>query len=144
MHYVCIICSCREQLIRCREHLDQLLAQCDSLEKKIAHYDRQEQEWGQEEEEEEGKISVASVGLFQSQLGKVRREIAAEEEVEKGIEDKLQVLTVGRCFVLPNVLSCRERLAVNVDTVLVTVDFCITLMNLAIFRCLNSIMSNVN
>lgn len=96
MHYVCKLCSCREQLIRCREHLDQLLAQCDSLEKKITHYDRQEQEGGQaEEEEEEGKISVASVGLFQSQLGKVKQEIAAEEEVEKGIEDKLQVLTDG-------------------------------------------------
>ena len=96
MCYVCKLCSCREQLIRCREHLDQLLAQCDSLEKKIAHYDRQEQEGGQvEEEEEEGKISVASVGLFQSQLGKVKQEIAAEEAVEKSIEDKLQVLTDG-------------------------------------------------
>ena len=95
MNYVCKILSCREQLIRCREHLDQLLAQCDSLEKKIVHHDRQEQEGGQVEEEEEGKISVASVGLLQSQLGKVRREIAAEEEVEKDIEDKLQVLTAG-------------------------------------------------
>lgn len=95
MNYVLKILSCREQLIRCREHLDQLLAQCDSLEKKIAHHDRQEQKWGQvEKEEEEGKISIASVGLFQSQLGKVRREIAAEEEVEKDIEDKLQVLTM--------------------------------------------------
>ena len=101
MLYVCKLCSCREQLIRCREHLDQLLAQCDSLEK-IAHYDRQEQEGGQveEEEEEEGKISVASVGLFQSQLGKVKQEIAAEEEVEKSIENKLQVLTAGRWLVL--------------------------------------------
>ena len=128
MHYVCKLCSCREQLIRCREHLDQLLAQCDSLENKITHYDRQEQEGGQveEEEEEEGKISVASVGLFQSQLGKVKQEIAAEEEVEKSIEDKLQVLTAGRWLVL---LTCRERHAVNVDTVLVTVDFCKTLIN---------------
>ena len=98
MHYLCKTLFCREQLIRCREHLDQLLAQCDSLEKKIVHHDRQEQERGQVEEEEEGKISVASVGLFQSQLGKVRREIAAEEEIEKGIEDKLQVVTAGTWF----------------------------------------------
>ena len=102
---MCKILSCREQLIRCREHLDQLLAQCDSLEKKIVHQDRQEQEGGQVEEEEEGKISIASVGFFQSQLGKVRREIAAEEEVEKDIEEKLQVLTAVTWFILPQTLT---------------------------------------
>ena len=105
MVFVYKILSYREQLIRCREHLDQLLAHCDSLEKKIAHHDRQEQEGGQVEEEEEGKISVASVGLFQSQLGKVRREITAEEEVEKDIEDKLQVLTAETRFNSSNILT---------------------------------------
>ena len=102
---MCKILSCREQLIRCREHLDQLLAHCDSLEKKIVHQDRQEQDGGQVEEEEEGKISIASVGFFQSQLGKVRREIAAEEEVEKDIEEKLQVLTAVTWFILPKTLT---------------------------------------
>ena len=36
-------------------------------------------------------MSVASVGLLHSKLGKLRKEIAAEEEVEKSIQEKLRV-----------------------------------------------------
>lgn len=44
-----------------------------------------------ERDEDEGSMSVASVGLLRSKLSKLRKEIAAEEEVEKSIQEKMRV-----------------------------------------------------
>ena len=85
-----VFTHCREQLIRCREHLGQLLSQCTTLEEAISHCSSKDQR-EVERDGEEGGTSMASVGLLRSKLVKVRKEIAAEEQVEKSIQEKLQV-----------------------------------------------------
>lgn len=67
-----------------------MLSQCTTLEEMISHCSSKEHR-DAERDGDEGSMSVASVGLLRSKLGKLRKEIAAEEEVEKSIQEKLRV-----------------------------------------------------
>lgn len=70
----------------CRDNLKSLHSQCTELQQRIVSLEQV----GEEREGGRG-TSVATSGLLRAQLERISKEIEREEEVEKGLTEKLQV-----------------------------------------------------
>ena len=70
----------------CRDNLKSLHSQCTELQQRIVSLEQV----GEEREGGRGTL-VATSGLLRAQLERISKEIEREEEVEKGLTEKLQV-----------------------------------------------------
>ena len=89
----------RESLAACRENLKSLRIQCVEIDRWVKESEGGEMKWrggregvgrGEREVGEKGSL-VARVGLMRAQLERVQKEIEREEEVERGLVERVKV-----------------------------------------------------